>query len=172
MHIVIYPINKKKELNLVCIIRNKKYNPDEVKTLIEKTVLKQNPNLRKIFNSEIKSWPLYSTPNIHPSTNKKIFYIGDAFNGLLPTLAQGAGQSIESAYEIFNLLNEDKLEKTNIYFEERSKKAKLVRRRSNLNFFVFHFSSLFMQKIRNVFLSFLIKKKFFINSYLGRIYEN
>ena len=25
-HMVIYPINKKKELNLVCIIRVKKYN--------------------------------------------------------------------------------------------------------------------------------------------------
>ena len=41
---------------------------------------------------------------IIPSTNKKVFYIGDAFNGFLPTLAQGASQSIESAFEIFNFL--------------------------------------------------------------------
>ena len=39
-------------------------------------------------------------------------------------MAQGAGQSIESAYEIFNLLKEGKLEKYNTYFEERSKRAK------------------------------------------------
>ena len=30
-HIVLYPINKKKELNMVCIMRCKKYEPDNVK---------------------------------------------------------------------------------------------------------------------------------------------
>ena len=43
-----------------------------------------------------------------PSSNSKVFYIGDAFNGFLPTLAQGAGQSIESAYELFNLIKDEK----------------------------------------------------------------
>ena len=171
-HIVLYPINKKKELNMVCVIRSKKYDPDNIKSLIKKTVLKQNPNLKVIFNSEIKSWPLYSTPKILPSSNKKVFYIGDAFNGFLPTLAQGAGQSVESAYEIFNLLKEDKLGIDNTYFEERSKRAKIVRRRSNFNFFTFHFSSSIMQKIRNIFLRFLVKRKTFIKGYLGRVYKN
>ena len=171
-HIVIYPINKKKELNVVCIIRSKKYDPDNIKSLIENEVLKQNLNLKIIFNNEIKSWPLYFTPKILPSSNKKVFYIGDAFNGFLPTLAQGAGQSIESAYEIFKLLKEDKLESDNIYFEERSRRAKIVRRRSNLNFFAFHFSSSIMQKIRNIFLKFLVKRKTFIEGYLGKVYKN
>ncbi|MDA7829098.1 FAD-dependent monooxygenase [bacterium] len=171
-HIVIYPINKKKELNIVCIIRSKKYDPDNIRSLIESTVFNQNPNLKVIFNKEIKSWPLFFTPKFLPSSNKKVFYIGDAFNGFLPTLAQGAGQSIESAYEIFNLLKEDKLASTNNYFEARSKRAKIIRRRSNLNFFVFHFSSSFMQKIRNIFLKFLIKRKTFIEGYLGKVYKN
>ena len=48
-HIVLYPINKKKELNMVCIIRNKKYDPDNIKSLVERVVLKQNPNLRKFI---------------------------------------------------------------------------------------------------------------------------
>ena len=171
-HIVLYPINKKKELNVVCIIRSKKYDPNNIKSLIEKTVLKQNPNLKIIFNNEITFWPLYFTPKILRSSNKKVFYIGDAFNGFLPTLAQGAGQSIESAYEIFNLLKEDKLASANSYFEERSKRAKIVRKRSNLNFFVFHFSSSFMQKIRNIFLKFLVKRSTFIEGYLGKVYKN
>ena len=34
-HIVIYPINKNKELNLVCIIRDKKYDPDNIKSLVQ-----------------------------------------------------------------------------------------------------------------------------------------
>ncbi|MDA8539062.1 FAD-dependent monooxygenase [Candidatus Pelagibacter bacterium] len=171
-HIVFYPINKKKELNMVCIIRSKKYDPDNIKSLVEEVVLKQNPSLKKLFDNDIKSWPLYFTPNILPSTNKKVFYIGDAFNGFLPTLAQGAGQSIESAYEIFTLLQKGKLDKNNTYFEERSRRAKIVRKRSNFNFFTFHFSSSIMQKIRNIFLKFLVKRKTFIRGYLGKVYKN
>ena len=171
-HIVFYPINKKKELNMVCIIRSKKYDPDNIKSLVEEVVLKQNPSLKKLFDNDIKSWPLYFTPNILPSTNKKVFYIGDAFNGFLPTMAQGAGQSIESAHEIFTLLQKNKLDKNNTYFEARSKRAKIIRKRSNLNFFAFHFSSSIMQKIRNIFLKFLVKRKTFIRGYLGKVYKN
>ena len=171
-HIVLYPINKKKELNMVCIMRCKKYEPDNIKQLVQEIVLKQNPKLKNIFENEIKTWPLYFTPKIIPSSNKKVFYIGDAFNGFLPTLAQGAGQSIESAFEIFHLLKNDKLDKDNNYFENRSKRAKIIRSRSNFNFFVFHFSSLIMQKIRNIFLKFLVKRKFFVKRYLGKVYNN
>ena len=170
-HIVFYPINKKKELNMVCIIRSKKYDPDNIKSLVEEVVLKKNPSLKKLFDNDIKSWPLYFTPNILPSTNKKVFYIGDAFNGFLPTMAQGAGQSIESAHEIFTLLQKGKLDKNNKYFEERSKRAKIVRKRSNFNFFAFHFSSSIMQKIRNIFLKFLVKRKNFINAFLKPVYK-
>jgi 2-polyprenyl-6-methoxyphenol hydroxylase-like FAD-dependent oxidoreductase len=171
-HIVLYPINKKKELNMVCIMRCKKYEPDNIKQLVQEIVLKQNPKLKNIFEDEIKTWPLYFTPKIIPSSNKKVFYIGDAFNGFLPTLAQGAGQSIESAFEIHNLLTKDKLDKENNYFEIRSKRAKIIRSRSNFNFFAFHFSSKIMQNIRNLFLKFLVKRRFFVKSYLGKVYKN
>ncbi len=172
LHLVIYPINKKNEFNLVCIIRDKKYDPDNVKSLIEKKLLTQNPNLKDLFKSDLKSWPLYSTPQILPSSNKKVFYIGDAFNGFLPSLAQGASQSIESAYELFNLIKNQNPDASNVYFKTRSARAKIIRRRSNFNFFAFHFSSFVMQKIRNFFLKFLVKRKVFINSYLGKVYKN
>ena len=171
-HIVLYPINKQKELNMVCIMRCKKYEPDNVKLLVQEIILKQNPKLKNIFENEIKTWPLYFTPKIIPSSNKKVFYIGDAFNGFLPTLAQGAGQSIESAFEIFNLLKKDKLDKENNYFEIRSKRAKIIRSRSNFNFFAFHLSSKIMQNIRNLFLKFFVKRKFFVKTYLGKVYKN
>ena len=48
-HLVIYPVNKNKELNLVCIIRNKKYDPNNVKSLVDK-VISQNFSLEKVFN--------------------------------------------------------------------------------------------------------------------------
>jgi len=171
-HIVIYPINKKKELNVVCIMRCKKYEPANTKQLIEDLILKQNPQLKNLFETEVKTWPLYFTPKILPSANKKVFYIGDAFNGLLPTLAQGAGQSIESAYEIFDLLDKGKLKDSNNYFKIRSKRVKIVRKRSNLNFFIFHFSTLIAQKIRNIFLKFLVKRTKFLKGYLGKVYKN
>jgi len=170
-HIVIYPVNQNKELNLVCIIRDKKYDPDNIKTLVNKVVT-QNSNLEKVFEGDLKSWPLYFTPKILPSTNSKVFYIGDAFNGFLPTLAQGAGQSIESAHELFSLIKDDKAEIQNTYFKERSRRAKIVKRRSNINFFAFHFSSSIMQTLRNFFMKFLVKRKSFVNSYLGIVYKN
>ncbi len=170
-HIVIYPLNKNKELNLICIAREKNYNPDNIKPLLDKVII-QNSKLENIFKTDLKSWPLYFTPKILPSSNKKVFYIGDAFNGFLPTLAQGAGQSIESAHELFNLIEEDKEDIQNVYFQERLKRAKLVRKRSNINFFAFHFSSSILQGIRNFFMKLLIKRKRFISSYLGAVYKN
>ena len=172
LHLVIYRINKKNELNLVCIIRDKKYDPDNIKSLIERKLFAQNPNLKDLFKNDLKSWPLYSSPKILPSSNQKVFYIGDAFNGFLPTLAQGAGQSIESAYELFNLIKNHNPDASNVYFKTRSKRVKIIKRRSDFNFFVFHFSSSVMQKIRNIFLKFLVKRKGFINSYLGTVYKN
>ena len=170
-HLVIYPINKNNEFNLACIIRDEKYDPDNIKFLIDK-IVNQNPSLKKVFEGDIKSFPLYATSKILPSSNNKVFYIGDAFNGFLPTLAQGAGQSIESAYELFNLLKEENSDIQNLYFQERSKRVKIVKKRSNLNFFIFHFSSSIMQKIRNFFMKFLVKRKSFISSYLGTVYKN
>ena len=170
-HIVIYPVNKNQELNVVCIVREKKYDPDNIESLVSK-VITQNSDFEKVFKGDLKSWPLYFNSQILPSTNSKVFYIGDAFNGFLPTLAQGAGQSIESAYELFNLIKDNKAGIQNAYFKERLKRAKIVKRRSNINFFAFHFSSAIMQVVRNFFMKFLFKRKSFINAYLGTVYKN
>ena len=171
-HLVIYPINNINELNLVCIIREKKFNPDSIKDLINKKVLSQNSNLKYLFQGDLKFWPLYSSNTILPSSNKKVFYIGDAFHGLLPTMAQGASQSIESAYELFNLLKENDENAHNIYFKNRSRRVKIVKKRSDFNLFVFHISNPFLKKVRNIILKKLVKSKRFINSYLSEVYKN
>ena len=170
-HIVIYPVNKDKELNVVSIIRQKKYEPDNIKSIVD-NVLTQNPKMEKIFANDLKVWPLYSTTEILPSTNSKVFYIGDAFNGFLPTLAQGAGQSIESAYELFNLLRSQKNDIQKSYYQERLKRAKIIRKRSNFNFIAFHFSSSILQAIRNFFMKILVKRKSFVSAYLKIVYKN
>ena len=73
---------------------------------------------------------------------------------------------------VYNLIKKDKPDINEIYYQERSKRAKIVRKRSNINFFVFHFSNTFLQMIRNLFIKFLIKRKSFINNYLGKVYKN
>ena len=52
-HVVIYPINKTKELNFVCIVRDKKYDPNNIKSLIDK-VVSQNLNFGKNFERRVK----------------------------------------------------------------------------------------------------------------------
>ena len=47
---------------MVCIMRCKKYEPDNVKQLVQEIILKQNPKFKNIFENEIKTWPLYFTP--------------------------------------------------------------------------------------------------------------
>ncbi len=171
-HIVVYPINKKDELNLVCVLREKKFDPDNIKLIIEKKILSQNQNLKDLFQGDLKSWPIYSTQKITPSRNKKVFYLGDAFYGFLPTMAQGASQSIEGAFDLFNLFKENNNDASNIYFKKRLERTKLIKKRSNFNFFAFHISNPIIKTIRNAILKRLVKKKDFISSYLGRVYKN
>ena len=171
-HLVIYPINNKEELNIVCIVRAKKFEPDNIKDLINKKVFRQNVNLKKLFQGDLDAWPLFSTNISLPSSNKKVFYLGDAFHGFLPTVAQGASQSIEGAHELFKLLKDNNENVNDTYFKNRTKKVKMVKKRSDLNFLVFHISNPIIKKVRNIVLKRLIKSKSFINSYLGDIYKN
>ena len=43
-HLVLYPINQQKEINLVCIIRNKSKDNNSIKTILENTIFKENKN--------------------------------------------------------------------------------------------------------------------------------
>ena len=172
VHLVIYPINNKNELNLVSIIREKKFDPDSTNDLINKKVLSQNLNFKDLFQGDLKSWPLYTSNTALPSSNKKVFYLGDAFHGLLPTMAQGASQSIEGAHVLFNLLKENNEDAHNIYFKNRLTRVKTIQKRSNFNFFAFHISNPLVKKVRNMILKRLVKNKRFIDSYLGEVYKN
>ena len=139
---------------------------------MNKKVFNQNPNLKELFQGDIKSWPLYSTNSVLSSSNKKVFYLGDAFHGLLPTMAQGASQSVEGAYELFNLLKENNTNLHEVYFKNRLTRVKTIQKRSNFNFFAFHISNQLVKKLRNMILKRLVKNKRFIDSYLGEVYKN
>ena len=170
-HVVIYPINKKNDFNLVCIVREKlSYNYD-INSIIKKKILSKNKNLENLFKGDLNLWPVYVSRKPIKSIYDNIFYIGDAFYTFVPALAQGASQSIEAAYELFNLLCENKKNIQNIYLKKRLKKTKQINKRSKFNYFGFHISNPLLESIRNFFLKRLVKNKNFIQSYLGRIYK-
>ena len=170
-HVVLYPINQKKEINLVCIIRQKFENNYSIKLILENTILKENKNLINLFKEELKSWPIYTSNKPIKSIYKKVLYIGDAFYTFPPTLAQGASQSIEAANEVFELIISNNADIQNEYFKKRLERTNLINKRSKFNYFGFHITNPVLKILRNFFLKRVVKNKSFIQSYLGKIYK-
>ena len=170
-HIVIYPINKKGEFNVVCIVRQKLSNSIDLKALIKKEILSQNKNLENLFENQLKYWPIYISKKPSKSIYENLFYIGDAFYTFPPTMAQGASQSIEAADELFNLLSKDNKKTPDLFFKKRLMRTKIINRRSKLNYHIFHFSNPLLKTIRNKSLKILMKNKIFLNNYIGKVYN-
>ena len=170
-HVVIYPINKRNDFNLVCIAREKLSKNYDIYSIIKKKILSKNKNLENLFKGDLKLWPVYVTKKPIKSIHDNVFYLGDAFYTFVPALAQGASQSIEAAYELFNLLSDNKKNIQNIYFKKRLKRTNQIDKRSKFNYFGFHISNPLLENLRNFFLKRLVKNKNFIQSYLGKIYK-
>jgi len=170
-HIVIYPINKKGELNVVCIIRQKLSNSIDLKALIKKEIISQNKNFENLFENQLKYWPIYISKKPSKSIYENLFYIGDAFYSFPPTMAQGASQSIEAADELFNLLSKDNKKTPDLFFKQRLIRTKIINRRSKLNYHIFHFSNPLLKTIRNKSLKIMVKNQIFLNNYIGKVYN-
>ena len=170
-HLVLYPTNQRKEINLVCIVRKKSETDDSIKTILENTILKENKNLLNLFKGDLKSLPIYTSGKPIKSIYKNVIYIGDAFYTFPPTMAQGASQAIEAANEIFNLISDNHTDIQNAYFKKRIERTNLINKRSKFNYFGFHISNPLLKILRNELLKRLVKNKNFIYSYLGKIYK-
>lgn len=170
-HLVLYPINGQKEINLVCIIRQKSENSDSIKMILENKNLKEMKNLVNLFKRDLKSWPIYASSKPTKSIYKNVLYIGDAFYTFPPTMAQGASQSIEAANEIFELISDNHPDIQNEYFKNRAERTSLINKRSKFNYFGFHITNSLLKTLRNFFLKRLVKNKNFIQNYLGKIYK-
>ena len=176
-HFVIYPINQNNEFNFISIIRknlikdkilDKNLYSDStfVNNILNKISSKSKLDLNKI-TKEIKCFPVFVSNKIQIPKTKEIFLTGDAFYSFPPSFAQGASQSIESAYELFN----DFANNTSNYYERRVSRTKQIHKRSAFNHFAFHLSNPLNIYIRNNILKFLTKNKKFLESYLGKIYN-
>ncbi len=177
-HFVIYPINQNNEFNFISIIRKEvvekeisSINLFEDNSFINNTLnqifSKSKINLTKKIKG-IKCFPIFVSQKIHIPKIKNVFFVGDALYSFPPSFAQGASQSIEASYEVFNELKNN----SSNYYKSRIFKTKQINLRSSLNHFVFHISNPFNIFFRNFFLKYLSKNKIFLENYLGKIYNN
>ena len=177
-HYVIYPLSNDNEaFNFIGILKYKltankldNYNLFKEETFIQsiKDKLQGKISATILDNlTNIKYFPVFvSKSYLKPVDN--IFLVGDAFFAFPPSFAQGASQSIEGGYELFdNIINN----KDNFY-DSRVSKVKMVNNRSKINQFAFHLSNPIIIFFRNICLKILTKNKKFLENYLGRIYKN
>ena len=176
-HHVIYPVNASGDLNFIAIMKyslsekeQKNYSLFSDNFFIEK-ILKKIPLKNKAFLNnlkELKIFPVFVSNNFFQMKNRNIHLIGDAFFAFPPSFAQGASQSIESAYELFESIENDT---EGNFFKKRVTKTKMVNNRSRLNQFVFHLSNPLTIFFRNIILKKIVKNKKFLETYLGKIYK-
>ena len=177
-HYVIYPVSRDGDLNFIAIIKHqlsedeqKDYSLFNDNIFIDK-ILEKVPHLNKKFFDSInnlKIYPVFVSRDFFEVNNSNIHLIGDAFFAFPPSFAQGASQSIEGAYELFE--NIENNTKSN-FFRNRVDKIKMVNNRSKFNQFAFHLSNPINIFVRNIFMKRLVKNKKFLEGYLGKIYKN
>jgi len=183
-HLVFYPLNKEKELNVVGVMRKKLddktlydqnffKDTDNLKKILDKIYIEKNYNLKIFFNhaQNLKCFPIFISDKIRQPKQKNIFFLGDAFFAVPPTFAQGASQSIESAYELFKILDSNNINSSSdYYYKYRIERINMINRRSKLNYFFFHLSNPILIFFRNIIMKIVSNNKFFLNKYLGQIY--
>jgi len=177
-HYVIYPVSPDGDLNFIAVMKYK-LSEDEQKDFslfkddnFIKKILEKVPQLSKEFFdniNDLKIYPVFVSHDFFEFNNNNIHLIGDAFFAFSPSFAQGASQSIEGAYELFENI-ENNTESN--FFKNRVNKTKMVNNRSKFNQFAFHLSNPLTTLLRNIFLKRLVKNKKFLEGYLGKIYKN
>ena len=177
-HYVIYPTSENEDLNFIGILR-KNLNKDRLKNyqqfnssdFVDEIVSEIPPTYNQIIHKldNLKCFPVFITDEILYPNNKNIFTVGDAFFAFPPSFAQGASQSIEGSHELFQNFSINETEK---YFPRRLQKIKMVNKRSKFNQFAFHLSNPLFVFTRNFIMKRLVKNEKFLESYLGKIYDN
>ena len=176
-HFVIYPINTNGDLNFIAIMKYKMTTEDQknyslfTKDIFIKNILEKIPPAMKDITNNLEAiriFPVFVSDNYYKLQNKNIHLIGDAFFAFPPSFAQGASQSIEGAYELFeNIKNNTEAN----FLNNRLNKTKMINNRSKLNQFAFHLSNPLTIFFRNYLLKKLVKNEKFLETYLGKIYK-
>ena len=176
-HYVIYPVSPNGDLNFIGLMKFK-LSEDEQKdyslfndNIFINKILDKVPHLNNEFFdniNDLKIYPVFVSRDFFEVNNNNIHLIGDAFFAFPPSFAQGASQSIEGAYELFeNIKNNTEAN----FLNNRLNKTKMINNRSKLNQFAFHLSNPLTIFFRNYLLKKLVKNEKFLETYLGKIYK-
>ena len=177
-HSVVYPVDKNSEFNFIGILRKNLTNNQLqnyslfsensfISSILSELSGQIDQNILENINN-IKCFPIFISNEIYDQQHKNIFLIGDAFFAFPPSFAQGASQSIEAAFELFEYINKN----SNNFNKIRVEKTKMINNRSKFNHFVFHLSNPLIIFVRDFILRNLVKNKKFLENYLGKIYKN
>ena len=177
-HSVVYPVDKNSEFNFIGILRKNLTNNQLqnyslfsensfISSILSELSGQIDQNILENINN-IKCFPIFISNEIYDQKHKNIFLIGDAFFAFPPSFAQGASQSIEAAFELFEYMNKN----SNDFNKRRIEKTKMINNRSKFNHFVFHLSNPLIIFVRDFILRNLVKNKKFLENYLGKIYKN
>ena len=177
-HSVVYPVDKNSEFNFIGILRKNLTNNQLqnyslfsensfISSILSELSGQIDQNILENINN-IKCFPIFISNEIYDQQHKNIFLIGDAFFAFPPSFAQGASQSIEAAFELFEYMNKN----SNDFNKRRIEKTKMINNRSKFNHFVFHLSNPLIIFVRDFILRNLVKNKKFLENYLGKIYKN
>ena len=177
-HSVVYPVDKNSEFNFIGILRKNLTNNQLqnyslfsensfISSILSELSGQIDQNILENINN-IKCFPIFISNEIYDQKHKNIFLIGDAFFASPPSFAQGASQSIEAAFELFEYINKN----SNDFNKRRIEKTKMINNRSKFNHFVFHLSNPLIIFLRDFILRNLVKNKKFLENYLGKIYKN
>ena len=177
-HSVVYPVDKNSEFNFIGILRKNLTNNQLqnyslfsensfISSILSELSGQIDQNILENINN-IKCFPIFISNKIYDQQHKNIFLIGDAFFAFPPSFAQGASQSIEAAFELFEYMNKN----SNDFNKRRIEKTKMINNRSKFNHFVFHLSNPLIIFVRDFILRNLVKNKKFLENYLGKIYKN
>ncbi len=176
-HNVIYPVTPNGDLNFIGIMKynlsnneQKNYSLFNDNSFTEKILGNFPPEISKFIDEikELKIFPVFVSDKIFKTKNNNIHFIGDAFFAFPPSFAQGASQSIEGAYELFESMQNNTESE---FFSKRVNKTKMVYNRSKFNQLIFHLSNPITRFFRDIFLKRLVKNKKFLEIYLGKIYK-
>ena len=176
-HNVIYPVTPNGDLNFIGIMKynlsnneQKNYSLFNDNSFTEKILGNFPPEISKFIDEikELKIFPVFVSDKIFKTKNNNIHFIGDAFFAFPPSFAQGASQSIEGAYELFESMQNNTESE---FFSKRVNKTKMVYNRSKFNQLIFHLSNPITRFFRDIFLKRLVKNKKFLENYLGKIYK-
>ena len=178
LHSVVYPVDKNSEFNFIGILRKNLTNNQLqnyslfsensfISSILSELSGQIDQNILENINN-IKCFPIFISNKIYDQQHKNIFLIGDAFFASPPSFAQGASQSIEAAFELFEYINKN----SNDFNKRRIEKTKMINNRSKFNHFVFHLSNPLIIFVRDFILRNLVKNKKFLENYLGKIYKN